>query len=175
MATALTAESTPREIYNICITYAQLCAHRGLPPVVKLLSCISSYNNKHRCATIEAAFAPHRRRTLLRNRRRRDQQDVEYALLNGQQSVTIDEMRATIHALEQQLRTERAKEGDLRDELREWRDKQAATAQSEVEARLELQRVRDREGVPISEARPMLSAGQRALEAFFRPEKRRRY
>lgn len=49
--------TTPAEIYTACDTYAELCKHRGLRTVNKLISCIATYNHKHKCSRIEDAFS----------------------------------------------------------------------------------------------------------------------
>ena len=64
---SLSDQSTPVEIYTACNTYAQLCKHRGLRAVNRLISCIATYNHKHKCISTEDAFFAHRQLTLTRS------------------------------------------------------------------------------------------------------------
>ena len=62
---ALTALSSPTEIYTVCTTYQELTRHKQHAPVRALIRAITSYRHKHReLNTAELAFNQHRAATL---------------------------------------------------------------------------------------------------------------
>ena len=61
---ALTVDSTPRDVYTVCHTYQLLRSHKHLEPVRKLLRCIITFNHCHRLYNTVAAFERHRQLTL---------------------------------------------------------------------------------------------------------------
>ena len=62
----LSVQSSPLDIYMVCQTYAQLHKHRHLPSVAKVISCISTWNHKHKLNRIKDAFTAHRQYTFTR-------------------------------------------------------------------------------------------------------------
>ena len=170
-AITLVHDSSQVDCYIVCKSYTQLYSHRHLDCVTKLLSCISSYNNNHHCNSIDEAFTAHRRRTLIKSRKKR-RQDGGRDTDNAQHALEIECIQRELDQCRGQLRRAQAERDELKREVDEWRDA-ARTAQQQREA-LKQQLVDAVGPLPITAEPPKRDrVSQPQLTSFFARSKKR--
>ena len=144
--------------------------------VSKLLSCISSYNNKHRCATIEAAFKAHRHATLVKHskKRRRHEQAAATAATadTAQHTLAMERMQHDLDLCRQQLRRAQVDREQLQAQLDEWRET-AMDAEQQRDA-LQQQLIDVCGALPIHSHPPQRDRAAQPLTAFYSSSKRHR-
>jgi DNA repair exonuclease SbcCD ATPase subunit len=122
---SLSDQSTPAQIYAACDTYAELSNHRGLVTVNKLISCIATYNHKHKCSRIEEAFLAHRQLTLARSPDQLEQvrqQNTQLQQQNKDLRQQLEEIQQRNEQLQRAAQLASRDRDDLQRQLDELRD-----------------------------------------------------